>query len=78
MLDKKKRYIIGVSGLLFLTFFNYLVVLIVTGSFELSQSIPVLMEDSSVGLLVSIVVFVISLFAVFVSYKYSKRIVKYD
>lgn len=78
MLDKKKRYIIGVSGLLFLTFFNYLVVLIVTGSFELSRSIPVFMEDSSVGLIVSIVVFVISLFAVFVSYKYSKRIVKYD
>lgn len=78
MLDKRKRYIIGAVGLLFLTLLNYLIVLIITGSLELSLSIPIFMEDSSVGLLVSIVVLVISLFAVFGSYKYSVRIVKYD
>jgi uncharacterized membrane protein (DUF485 family) len=78
MLDKKKRYIVGAAGLLFLTVFNYLVVLIVTGSFELSWSIPVFMENSSGGLVVSIGVLVISLFAVFGSYKYSEKIVKYD
>jgi len=78
MLDKKKRYIVGAAGLLLLTVFNYLVVLIVTGSFELSWSIPVFMENSSGGLLVSIAVLVISLLTVFGSYKYSLRIVKYD
>lgn len=78
ILDNKKRYIGGAVGLLFLILLNYLVIYVVTGSFKLSWSLPVFMEQSSSGLIISICTFIISLIAVLASYKLSKNLVKYD
>ncbi len=78
MLDKKKNFIVGIMGLVFLTLISYSVVLLVTGSFSLSLGIPVILANSSSGLLVSIITLIISFLAAFGSYKFSVKLLKYD
>lgn len=78
MLDKKKKFIVGIVGLVFLTLISYSVVLLVSGSFSLSLGIPVILANSSRGLLVSIITLIISFLAAFGSYKFSVKLLKYD
>lgn len=78
MLDKKKRFIVGIVGLVFLILISFSVVLLASGSFTLSLGISVILLNSSRGLLVSIITLIISLIAVFGSYKFSVKLLKYD
>jgi hypothetical protein len=78
MLDKKKRFIVGIVGLVFLILISFSVVLLASGSFTLSLGIAVILLNSSRGLLVSIITLIISLIAAFGSYKFSGKLLKYD
>lgn len=74
----KKRYIYGVIASFILVIINFLVTLIISGSFNFSSNIPMIMEESSLGLVAAILVLASSFVALYFSYNKSKKLVKYD
>jgi hypothetical protein len=78
ILDVRKRYLHGFLSIVILIVLNYLVVFVLTGSFELSWSIPIFMEQTDMGIATALVVLVVSLIAIYGSLRYSKKLTEYQ
>lgn len=74
----KQRYIYGAIASFILVIINFLVTLIISGSINFPSNIPMIMEESSLGLVVAILILTLSFLALYFSYNKSKKLVKYE
>lgn len=74
----KKRYLYSIFPVLILVIINLTIIYIVEGSFKLSSSIPIIMEDFSKGVILATIVVALSFIGLYISFRKSNNLVKYE